>query len=223
MLRGGVAADRVADGTEKAAAAVVSAAEVQEDFGRYREATPREPLIVVTRGKPSMATISVEECERLKEPDRRVMRLDEMTDAQIEEMVAAEILHAPGYSIDDTPTRSDAAAQLSAAHGGAPRTPPGLSDRGGAQKRQEGPALRGRRRRPLGLDVGHHDSSVEDRVFLGQIQQVAAIRWFQRLACCKPEGCVPVPARGDKNAFRGASFCMVPKRSRTALTPTVFL
>ena len=52
-----------------------------------------------------MAIISIEEYERLKELDWRVMRLDEMSDAQIEEMVAAEIPPELRYSLDDIPDR----------------------------------------------------------------------------------------------------------------------
>lgn len=85
--------------------AVVSAAEVQKNFGQYREAALVEPLIVTAYGKPSVAIISVEEYERLKELDRRVMRLDEMSDAQIEEMAAAEIPPELSYSVDDIPDR----------------------------------------------------------------------------------------------------------------------
>ena len=50
-----------------------------------------------------MAIISIEEYERLKELDRRVMRLDEMSDAQIEEMVAAAIPPELDYGLDDIP------------------------------------------------------------------------------------------------------------------------
>ena len=83
--------------------AEVSAAEVQKNFGRYREAALKEPLIVTAYRKPSVAIIAIEEYERLKELDRRVMRLDEMSDAQMEEMVAAEIPPELRYSLDDIP------------------------------------------------------------------------------------------------------------------------
>lgn len=85
--------------------AVVTAAEVQKNFGQYREAALEEPLIVTAHGKPSVAIISIEEYERLKEFDRRVVRLDEMSDAQIEEMVAAEIPPELRCSLDDIPDR----------------------------------------------------------------------------------------------------------------------
>lgn len=90
--------------TEKGVA-VVSAAEVQKNFGHCREAALAGSLIVTAYGKPSVAIISVEEYERLKELDRRVVRLDEMSDAQIEEMVAASIPPELDYSIADVPER----------------------------------------------------------------------------------------------------------------------
>lgn len=84
---------------------VVPAAEVQKDFGQYREAALEEPVIVTANGKPSVAIISVEEYERLKSLDRRVLRLDDMTDAEIEAMAAAEIPPELSYSLDDIPER----------------------------------------------------------------------------------------------------------------------
>lgn len=83
--------------------ALVTAAEVQKNFGQYRGAALEAQLIVTAYGKPSVAIISIDEYERLKELDRRVMRLDEMSDAQIEEMVAAEIPPELRCSLDDIP------------------------------------------------------------------------------------------------------------------------
>lgn len=85
--------------------AVVTAAGVQKNIGRYPEAALDEPLIVTAYAKPSVAIISIEECERLKELDRRVLRLDGMSDARIEEMVASEIPPEMRYSLDDIPDR----------------------------------------------------------------------------------------------------------------------
>jgi hypothetical protein len=47
--------------------------------------------------------ISAAEYERLKELDRRVMLLDEMSDAEIEEMAASEIPPAHRYRISEVP------------------------------------------------------------------------------------------------------------------------
>jgi hypothetical protein len=45
--------------------------------------------------------ISAAEYERLKELDRRVMRLDEMSDAEIEEMLNSRIPPEHRYSLSD--------------------------------------------------------------------------------------------------------------------------
>jgi hypothetical protein len=45
--------------------------------------------------------ISAAEYERLKELDRRVMRLEEMSDAEIEEMLSSGIPQEHRYSIAD--------------------------------------------------------------------------------------------------------------------------
>lgn len=82
---------------------VVSAAEVQKNFGAYREAALSEPVIVTAYGKPSVVIVAADEYERLRDLDRRVLRVDDMQDAQIEEMLAAEIPPALRYSLDDIP------------------------------------------------------------------------------------------------------------------------
>jgi prevent-host-death family protein len=81
--------------------AVVTSAEAQKNFGRYRKQALEEPVVVTQYGKPSVVIISATEYERLKELDRRVMRLDEMSDAEIEEMAGSEIPPVQRYSIGD--------------------------------------------------------------------------------------------------------------------------
>ena len=81
--------------------AVVTSAEAQKNFGRYREQALEEPVVVTQYGKPSVVIISAAEYERLKELDRRVMRLDEMSDRDIEQMAEAEIPPEYRYSISD--------------------------------------------------------------------------------------------------------------------------
>ena len=83
--------------------AIVTSAEAQKNFGRYREQALEEPVVVTQYGKPSVVIISAAEYERLKELDRRVMLLDEMSDAEIEQMVEAEIPPEYRYSISDIP------------------------------------------------------------------------------------------------------------------------
>jgi len=83
--------------------AVVTSAEAQKNFGRCREQALGEPVVVTQYGKPSVVIIAAREYERLKELDRRVIRLDEMSDAEVEEMADGEIPAAYRYSISDIP------------------------------------------------------------------------------------------------------------------------
>ena len=83
------------------AVAIVTSAEAQKNFGRYREQALAEPVVVTQYGKPSVVMISAAEYERLKELDRRVMRLDDMPDEEIEEMLHSEIPSEYRYSIDE--------------------------------------------------------------------------------------------------------------------------
>ena len=83
--------------------AVVTSAEAQKNFGRYREQALEGPVVVTQYGKPSVVIISAAEYGRLKELDRRVMLLDEMSDVEIEQMVEAEIPPEYRYSISDIP------------------------------------------------------------------------------------------------------------------------
>jgi prevent-host-death family protein len=80
---------------------IVTSAEAQKNFGRYREKALAEPVIITQYGKPSVVIISAAEYERLKELDRRVMRLDDMSDAEIEEMLNSSIPPEYRYSVSD--------------------------------------------------------------------------------------------------------------------------
>jgi antitoxin StbD len=83
--------------------AVVTSAEAQKNFGRYRERALQEPVVVTQNGEPSVVIVAAAEYERLKELDRRVMRLDDLSDAEIDEMAAAEIPAEHRYSIVQIP------------------------------------------------------------------------------------------------------------------------
>lgn len=81
----------------------VSAADIQKNFGQFREIALSEGVVVTAHGKPSVAIISFAEYQRLKELDRRVLRLDDMTDAQLQEMVDAKIPEPLRYNLSDLP------------------------------------------------------------------------------------------------------------------------
>jgi PHD/YefM family antitoxin component YafN of YafNO toxin-antitoxin module len=80
---------------------IITSAEAQKNFGRHRERALVEPVIVTQYGKPSVVIISAAEYERLKELDRRVMRLDDMSDVEIEEMLNSSIPAEHRYGVSD--------------------------------------------------------------------------------------------------------------------------
>jgi prevent-host-death family protein len=80
-----------------------TASDVQKDFGQYRRQALAEPVVVTAQGEPSVVILAAAEYERLKDLDRRVLRLDEMSDAEIEEMIAARIPPEQEYGLSDIP------------------------------------------------------------------------------------------------------------------------
>jgi prevent-host-death family protein len=82
---------------------VVSSAEVQKNFGRFKDTARTEPVVVTQYGKPAVVILDAAEYARLKELDRRVLRLDDMSDSEIEEMLQAEIPPQHRYSLADIP------------------------------------------------------------------------------------------------------------------------
>jgi prevent-host-death family protein len=68
----------------------VTSAEFQKGFGRYREAALKEPLTITNHGRESLVLISAEEYRRLKRRERRVMGLDDFTDADVAAVAASE-------------------------------------------------------------------------------------------------------------------------------------
>jgi hypothetical protein len=57
----------------------------------------------VLRGGRVVVIVAAPKYERLKEPGRRVLRLDEMPDCEIEAMMLAEIPSEYFYSLTDIP------------------------------------------------------------------------------------------------------------------------
>ena len=67
----------------------VSAAEFQRNIGRYQDIALTQPVAVTRNGRERTVMISVEEYRRLKRRDRRVMALEDFTDADIAALEAA--------------------------------------------------------------------------------------------------------------------------------------
>ena len=61
----------------------VSAAEFQRNIGRYQDVALTQPVAVTRNRRERTVMISVEEYHRLKRRDRRVMSLEDFTDADI--------------------------------------------------------------------------------------------------------------------------------------------
>ena len=70
----------------------VPAAEFQRNIGRYQDMALTQPVAVTRNGRERTVMISVEEYHRLKRRDRRVMSLEDFTDADI---AALEAVRAP--------------------------------------------------------------------------------------------------------------------------------
>lgn len=82
---------------------IASAADVAKNFGAFREQARVEPVVVTQYGKPSVVILSAEEYSRLRELDRRILRLEDMSDEELDEMAAAEIPPEFRYSSDSLP------------------------------------------------------------------------------------------------------------------------
>ena len=69
----------------------VTSAEFQKAFGRYRERALSEPVTITNHGRESLVLMSAEEYRRLKARDRLVLKAEDLTDAQIEAILTAQI------------------------------------------------------------------------------------------------------------------------------------
>lgn len=76
--------------------AEVSSAEVQRNFGAYREraegshGTP-EPVTVLHYNKPSVVIVAADEYARLKRRDKLVMAAEELPEALVSRIAASEM------------------------------------------------------------------------------------------------------------------------------------
>lgn len=83
--------------------ATATAADVAKNFGAFREQAQTEPVVVTQYGKPSVVILSAEEYARLQELDRRILRLEDLSDVELGELAAAEIPVEHRYSSNDIP------------------------------------------------------------------------------------------------------------------------
>lgn len=68
----------------------ISAGELQRQWGRIQDIALAEPVTVTCNGRDRMVLLSSDEYQRLKRRDRRVMTLDDFTDADLQALLTAE-------------------------------------------------------------------------------------------------------------------------------------
>ena len=69
----------------------VSSAEVQRNFGAYREIAEAEPVTVLHYNKPAVVIMSAAEYARLKRRDKQVMLTEDLPEWLIERIATAEM------------------------------------------------------------------------------------------------------------------------------------
>lgn len=68
----------------------VSSADVQRNFGAYREIAEAEPVTVLHYNKPAVVIMSAAEYARLKRRDKQVMLTEDLPEWLVERIAAAE-------------------------------------------------------------------------------------------------------------------------------------
>lgn len=72
----------------------VPSTEFTRNFGLYREVAQREPVAVLSHGRPTgyfISAIEYEEMQRLKALSRRVVRTVDLTEEEIEQIASARM------------------------------------------------------------------------------------------------------------------------------------
>lgn len=84
----------------------VSAADVQQNFGIYREraegarGTPPEPVTVLHYNKPSVVIVKADEYERLKRRDKAALAIEDLPESLVNRIAASEM--DPRFNVLDT-------------------------------------------------------------------------------------------------------------------------
>jgi prevent-host-death family protein len=68
-----------------------TSAEFQRKIGHYQDRALVEPVMVTRNGRERVVLISADEFKRLKRRDREVLRVDDLTDADMAAIAAAEV------------------------------------------------------------------------------------------------------------------------------------
>ena len=79
----------------------ISSAEFQRNFGALSDQALKEPLTITSDGRDRLVLLSVEEYDRLKRRDRRVVRLEEFTEEEMALIAQAEVPPEFAYLDDE--------------------------------------------------------------------------------------------------------------------------
>ncbi len=69
----------------------ISSAEFQKNFGSLADKALTEPVTITRNGRDRLVLLSVEEYQRLKRRDRRVVRLEDFSDEEMALIAPAEV------------------------------------------------------------------------------------------------------------------------------------
>jgi prevent-host-death family protein len=70
---------------------LVTSAELQKAFGRYREKALKGPVVITNHGRESLVLLSADEYRRLKSQDRRALYPWEMSERDVEGLLASDV------------------------------------------------------------------------------------------------------------------------------------
>lgn len=70
---------------------IVTSAEFQRNLGLYQDKALAEPVTITKNGRERLVLLSVEEYQRLKRRDRRVFRIEDVTDEQLAAIEGAQV------------------------------------------------------------------------------------------------------------------------------------
>jgi prevent-host-death family protein len=73
------------------AARSISSTEFQKAFGRVREAALEAPVTITHHGRESLVLVRADEYRRLKRRDQRALHVAELSDAEMQAILDAEI------------------------------------------------------------------------------------------------------------------------------------
>jgi len=69
----------------------ISTADFIKNFGALADQALSEPVRITKHGRDRLVMLSATECDRLKRRDRRVVRLEDLTDEELELIAQAEV------------------------------------------------------------------------------------------------------------------------------------